>query len=614
MLYYFFAIAYILDAFLLALLVVFIILIVKLLKSLGQDFTLLEKMRLIPIFLTKHSHQAFLHHALKNKKGTYQAHYHKHAQTNKILKHLMHGALGFLMLKVLITGLIFWYIPKPTVAQPIKYSFTNQGFTSFSNGIYNLTQFENNAIFIAPGSLSGNYISQPIGTGKIAYNWQSLAWETDQVYNKRPEYPSTKIAVWSMDSLEYCADDLSHNYNCKIKNISLTNGLYQTKAYYFDGENSKAKIEANLSIKDSFTIGTWVKFDQDIFFGSEEQDYIFLSKGYGNYYIPKNPYQLKYNYYFGILNGALTFKYWVDDNQMHWGQVKNTNTNFSANRWYHLAVSYDSKSKAFKLYIDGIEYPAEITDYDDGALNHFPNTSPNLPTWIGGIGYLWMDNEEKMVDVLKGALEELFITNTAMNVLDLRKIINQTGEVYFQVRTSNSLPITGNFWGPGNRLDTYFTQNQADNLKFITPSKYLQYIAYLSRPIMNFNPKLFNVTVEYSDGKIEPTQNLKISLPTTSNGNKNSDTSRDVVKEKEALNLFISLFKTMPTSDQDWQFINLVAYDKNYQRDLIQEQKAITAFSKFYNKLPSNNFDWGIIHALAYSVKGQTLMTSWLKK
>ncbi|MCX6744840.1 MAG: hypothetical protein NTX82_04925 [Candidatus Parcubacteria bacterium] len=610
MLYYLFTIAYILDAFLLALLIVFIVLIIKLLKTLGQNFTLREKMRLIPIFLTKHSHYAFLHHAKKNDQGTYQAPFHKYTKLNITLKHLMHGALGFLMLKIIITGLIFWYIPKPTEAQPTRLTYNDKGFTSFSAGSYKLTQFENDAIFIAPGSYSGNYISQSIGDGKAEYNWQSLSWEADRVYNKRPDYPTGKIAVWSLDSLEYCSDSLSRTYNCKIKNIALTNGLYQTKAYYFDGENSKAKIEANLSFKDSFTIGTWVKFDEDILVGSAEQNYIFLGKGYGDYYIKKNPYQLKYNYYFGILDGALTFKYWSDDNPLHWGLVKDTNNNFTANRWYHLAVSFDSKTKSFKVFIDGIDHTEVVTDYDEGALNHFPNTGVNLPTWIGGIGYLWMDNEEKMVNVMKGTLDELFITNTAMNVLDLRKIINQSGEIYFQIRTSNTLPLVGNFWGPGGRLDTYFTQNQTDNLKFAPASKYLQYIAFFSRPITNFNPKLYSVTVEYSDGKIEQEQDLKISLSTIQT---NASSSRNITLEKEALGFYISIFKSLPQSDQDWQFINLFAYNKNYQRDLSQEQKAITAFNKFYKKLPQSSLDWSIIRVLSYSVKGQTLMANWLK-
>lgn len=618
MIYSLFVISYLLDAILLAFILIFIVLIIKLQNSLGQKFTFLETLKLIPLFLTNHIHHSFHHHAKKNSNGTFQVSYYNHAKLKKITKSLVHGTLGFLALKLILTGMIFWYIPKPTeaVAQPFKYTTFDQGFLSFNQGTRKLTDIINNTITISAGEYNGNYISKPLGDGQKEYYWQTLAWEADRKYNVRPEYPSSVVTAWSMDSLESCADTKSKTYNCKLKNITLTPGLYRSNAYTFDGDKSKAKIESNLSIKDSFTIGTWVKFTEDTMVGSAEQDYAFLAKGYGDYYNRKTAYQLKYNYFFGILDGALTFKYWSDDNQNHWGLIKDNNVNFSQNRWYHLAVTYDSKTKIFKLYIDGIEHSEVVADYDGGALNHYPNASVNLPSWIGGIGYLWMDNEEIMVDVLKGSLDELFVANTSMNILDIRNIVNQSGEVYFQVRTGNQLPLTGNFWGPDYRLDNYFTQTQVNNLNFLQPSKYLQYITYLSRPTTNFNPKLLNVTVEYTDTKVEQASNLKITLPTVAATNTQTGTTvttRNVSAEKDALNLFITLFKVMPASTEDWQFINLIAYNQGYTRDLNKEKNSLTGFNKYYKRLPNSNIDWGLIRALAYSTKGQTLLSSWLK-
>jgi hypothetical protein len=391
----------------------------------------------------------------------------------------------------------------------------------------------------------------------------------------------------------------------------LVPGLYRSSAYYFNGQDSKAKITAKLSFKDSFTLGAWAKFDENIINGSEGLNYTFLSKAYGDYHDRAKAYELTYDYYFGLKDGCLEFRYNTDNNKNHWVYARNNSFDFSPQQWYHFAVVVDSKNKTIKLYINGIDHTDESADYDGGAINHWPNFSGTYPTWLGGNGYRWMDDEEIMTDVMKGALEEIFVVNKTLNVLELRQIINQSGEIYFQVRAGNELPLMGNFWGPTGRNDSYFTDPKANDLKFLPPTKYLQYIAYFSRPITYFNPKLNNVSIDYYLNKPTKTNDLKIAVPADIPSP--TENTRNITLEKEALNLYSKFFKTLPANSDDWQFVNMLAYDKNYQRDLNKEKQAITAFYKYYKKLPATNLDWRIIHTLAYTSKGQILMQSWLK-
>ena len=610
MAYFLLTFSYLLDIILLILVFIFVLYISQLINTLGKEYKFIEKLKITPRLIIAKPINTFSKHAPKNNAGTFLASFYQHQKLTKQIKRILQGALGFLAIKLVIVSLIFLNIPRPGEAQPTpNMHYLANNYEIITKGKSTFTQWDNDGLNLQAGQYAGNYISPIIGDGKSYNLWQTLSWQTDRVYNKRPEYPLGTLAVWPMDSLENCADVNSRSYNCQLNKVALANGLYNSKAYYFNGLDSKAKINKTISFKDSFTIGAWVKFDKLIINRSEDKNFVIFAKGYGDY-TAANPYDLRYSIFFGIKKGSLELSYWSDDNKDHWVTARETNFNFEAGRWYYLAGIYDSKNKTIKLYIDGFDHTDYSADYDGGAINHAPNTQNSLPSWLGSVGYVWIDKEEKIINAFEGTLEEIFIINNTVNILDLRNIINQSGEIYFQVRTGDNLPLNGNFWGPDGQITSYFREPKSNNLSFLLPSKYLQYIAYITRPITSFNPKLNNISIDYFNNLSNKNEGLQIALPTEQNATTASQ--RNIAKEKEALNLFYKFFKTVPASEADWQFVNLIAYNQNYYRVLSKEQNALTGFVNYYHRLPKSDLDWGIIRALAYCDKGNLLLKTWL--
>jgi hypothetical protein len=610
MLYLLFTLSYLIDVVILIFFIVLILSLSRSIKSLGVNYSLIDKLKIAPHLVLLNSATTFKEYAQKNNDGTYQISFHQHKDLNYLLKKAIHSALGFIFIKIIIVSLILINIPRPSEAQPKQNQYQAKDYTSFSQGSFNQTVWEEDGITLKAGQLSGNYTSPVIGDGQSLNNWQTLAWQADRKYNQKPEYPKETIAVWNLDTLDNCAAT-SNTYKCQSSKIESIRGIYNSSAYNFDGFNSKTKISKDLNFNGSFTIGAWIKPSVNIINGSEEQNFVILAKGYGDY-ADKKPYAFRYNFFFGFKNGSLSLIFWPDSDQEHWVMGQNTKYMFEPSRWYHVAGVFDDKQKVMKIYIDGIEQTNLSADYDEGKINYSPNTKrDNFPSWIGGVGYRWQDKEEKIINVFKGALDEVFIANTAMNVLDIRNLVNQAGEIYFQVRTGENLPLMGAFWGPEGKATNYFTQPEANKLDFLSQSKYLQYIAFIARPNTNFSPKLSYVSLDY----LTPIQNEDYRITITSDKIISQvPAQKDIAKEKLAINVFVKYFQNIPQDSADWEFVHLVAYNKVNKRNLDKEIPSVIAFIKNLKRIPKNDLDWGLVKALAYSVKGGDLLKIWQKK
>ncbi|MCX6746437.1 MAG: LamG domain-containing protein [Candidatus Parcubacteria bacterium] len=610
MLYLFFLISYLLDFIILILFIFLFLRITQLIKSLGEKYSFGEKLHLAPELIVANPSATFDKYGQKNNKGTYLKSFEQYKKNSRTVKKIIQGTLGFLALKFIIISLIFLNIPRPGEAQPKFINALSQAndFQTFKNGTFTLTQWDKDGVTLQAGALSGNFISPVIGDGKNSNQWENLTWQTDKIYNQKPAWPKSTLAAWSLDSLTDCTASGFASFKCENKIIGLTKGIYNSSAYDFDGFNSKVKISQNLTFTGSFTIGAWIQPSVNIINGSEDINYAILTKAFGNY-MDKKPYALRYDYFFGFKNGSLALIFWPDSNQDHWVMAKNTKYNFAPARWYHVAGVYDDKAKTIKLYIDGVEQTTQALDYDGGKINYSPNTKDNFPTWIGCAGYRWLGNEEKIVNVFKGSLDEVFLNNSALGVLDIRNLVNLSGEIYFQVRTGNILPLTGPFWGPEGKQASYFFKPTPDNLDFLGQSKYLQYIAYFSRTNLDYFPKLNNVNVNYLTA--EPAD-FKISL-TNENIIPQIPEQRDLSKEKNAISLFFNFFKSQPKTSDDWNFVNFAAYNQANKRNLDQEIPAVIGYIKKMKKLPISDSDWGLVKALAYTDKGGLLLKNWQK-
>ncbi|MDD5340848.1 MAG: LamG domain-containing protein [Patescibacteria group bacterium] len=598
-----------LDLILLILLIVLIIGIFQLTKSLKREYGLIQKLRVAPKLIAAKPDKIFEQHVDRDLNGTFLASYNKHKESSKLIKRLMAGTAAFLAIKLVVVSLIFLQIPKPSDAQSKYYSalYMASTFNTFTKGTYTLAQWDNDGIDLKPGQLDGNYISVPIGSANAISQWKNLSFKTDRPYGQAPILKNL-IATWPLNSLNQCAEAKS-KYTCAVQDVVLADGIYETDAYRFDGFRSTVKIEQNVSPAGSFTVAAWIRPAQFILNGNENQNYTIFAKAYGDY-TAKTPYAFRYQLFFGIRNGSLTLQYWSDTNPEHWVKVQNNKFNFDADRWYHVAGIYDATNKSLELYIDGIEQSNVLIDYDGGKIDHAPNFKENLPSWIGSSAFRWTDGQEKSVDVFNGTIDHVVLANSVMPLNDIRNLVYSAGRIIFQVRTGDTLPLNGIFFGPKGDPTQFFTNSTANDLSFLPSSKYLQYMCYLSRPDTNFNPKLVNIYIDY----LTMEQESDFQISSVNGVNNGSNISRDPVKEKEANDLFYKFFGYKPKSEADQQFVNLLAYGQVSSRNLTLEQSGLSAFVKHYKRLPKSDLDWRLVRALAYCPKGTELLNAWLGK
>ena len=602
MLYLLFTISFLLDVIILILAILISFSLWQILKSLGHGYNLFEKIKITPDIIVDKSSISFDKYAKKDNNGTFQISFNKHRELSSQIKKFVKGTIGFLTIKLIILALIFLNIPRPGAGQNppqmVSAFLQASSYTDFAKGTFKMTQWDDDGLTLQAGQLYGSYISQPIGDGKSINQWKNLSWTMDGNYNQRPDYPKGTLAAWTLDGLDNCAAATFKNYKCETSRLELTKGLYNSNAYKLDGFLSKAKVSQNLTFSGSFTISAWINPSVNIINGSEDQNYVILAKAFGDY-MDKKPYELRYDYYFGIKNGSLALIFWPDSNKDHWVMAKNTKFNFAPGDWYHVAGVFDDKAKTIKLYIDGVEQTTMSADYDGGKINYSPNTKDNFPTWIGSVGYRWLGNEEKIINVFNGSIDEVFITNTVMGILDIRNLVKQASEITLAVRTGDVLPLGGDFFGPDSKRTVYFTNPKVNDLNFLSSSKYLQYIVFFSRPNTGVEPKITNVAVDYLT-TAEP--NLKTALQDNSaNANLNLNQPRNPIKEKQAADLFLKFFNKKPVSDTDNKIVSIIAYNQDpVQRDLTKERGALKVFVNKMKRLPKTDLDWGVIKALAY--------------
>ena len=113
------------------------------------------------------------------------------------------------------------------------------------------------------------------------------------------------------------------------------------------------------------------------------------------------------NYWFGIENDELVFGFWAEGS---FRTVSTPSSNLQADRWYHLAASFDDATDEVRLYVDGME--AHV-----GAITFAPTTE-TADVWIGHSvdGEYWT-----------GSLDDIRIYNTVLSSGEILALAKETG-------------------------------------------------------------------------------------------------------------------------------------------------------------------------------------------
>ena len=82
----------------------------------------------------------------------------------------------------------------------------------------------------------------------------------------------------------------------------------------------------------------------------------------------------------------------------------------------------------------------------------------------------------------------------------------------------------------------------------------------------------------------------------------NIPAKRDLRLEKQAIQIYVKLFKRLPKTTPDWISVNYLAYGGTVaERDLKLEKQALIRYGQIYRRLPKIANDWRIVHALGYA-------------
>ena len=113
------------------------------------------------------------------------------------------------------------------------------------------------------------------------------------------------------------------------------------------------------------------------------------------------------NYWFGIENDELVFGFWAAGS---FQTVSTPSSNLQADRWYHLAATFDDATDEVRLYVDGAE--AHV-----GAIAFAPTTE-TADVWIGhsADGEYWT-----------GSLDDIRIYNTVLSSGEILALAKETG-------------------------------------------------------------------------------------------------------------------------------------------------------------------------------------------
>ncbi|MDT0559099.1 LamG-like jellyroll fold domain-containing protein, partial [Ichthyenterobacterium sp. W332] len=204
--------------------------------------------------------------------------------------------------------------------------------------------------------------------------------------------------------------------DCSFDDVEVT--IDNCNTVDFDGSDDYATFGDNFDRSSDFSFEVWVK--PELFSGIQS----IISKRDAN--------NLNTGYDLRLSNDVLSFN-WNNSG------VVSCPYNLTTNRWYHVAVTFSSN--AYRLYIDGI-----LVNTTGGAI-----PSPNTNKFLFGA----MDTNTLPTHYFNGWIDEIRIWNTALNVDQIREMMNQQIQSNGNLVRGEIVPldISGLNW---TNLDGYY--------------------------------------------------------------------------------------------------------------------------------------------------------------
>ena len=248
--------------------------------------------------------------------------------------------------------------------------------------------------------------------------------------------------------------------------------------YSFDGTNDYINMEASLfpPVPAQLTAIAWAK---TMIAGSpsDSEDHLIFYHGWDG----------EFNIGQGHSDDTFFFSYdyTADNQQTHaWDGVA-SNTIAVNDKWYHIAVIWDSISDKAQLFVNGVldNEKALQPNWDlwDSTTYH-PTTIGAKADWDGDRVALW-----------NGNIDEVAIYNKVLSPSEILNIYEQgVLNLLVQARSCDDPNCNGEDWSPQSFTDA------ANNILSVSDNRYFQYKVNFNSEDTVYTPILKDVTVGYT--------------------------------------------------------------------------------------------------------------------
>ncbi len=354
----------------------------------------------------------------------------------------------------------------------------------FDEGSYTTTQsIPAGSVQLDSAQNSGAYTSKVFDAGKTA-KWSNISWGEPLPYKEHLEPDGTSCqdsgvkGLWYLDESSGTAKDSSYcgkNGN----NAGATQGADGKikTAYSFDGVNDYINMEASLfpPVPAQLTTMAWAKTMETNNPQNGEDHLIFYHGWDGEFNIGQG--QLDDTFFF-------SYDYTPDNQQTHaWDGVA-SNTYAVEDRWYHIAVIWDSISDKAQLFVNGIldnekalQPNWELWD----STTYHPTTIGAKADWDGARVALW-----------NGNIDEVAVYNKVLSPSEILNIYKQgILNLYVEVRSCDDPNCDGESFSGS------FTNSSTQDLN-VPDNRYIQYRVNFESEDLSYTPLLEEVAVGYT--------------------------------------------------------------------------------------------------------------------
>src|SRR3989344_3551273 len=377
----------------------------------------------------------------------------------------------------LIFGIILFLLILLFTIMIYAASFSDISQSNFNNGTYANTSYNGSAVVLVGSNLSGTFASRVFDAVSVS-SWDNFSASFNIPAKEYIYAVDNQADVWNSSDSAVTWNLVKDDYNNGDGN-GVTTSFFNKSGSYF--------IIFNQDVWRSKNSGrNWSKVTTD------------FNGGNGNIF------GLVVNNSNTLIAADAAADIWISVNQgVNWTLIKDDYNGAAGNNVDDMAI--DSSNNLYLLDVQDVWKSSDsgvtwskVNDDFNGAGDAQAGQAITIDSQ--GNVYVVDGGEDVFKSTDGGAtfIKTIADLNTASNgaVSTITSIL-KTANVTFQVKTcSLSNCSDGNFVGPGNSTDTFFT-NSFNNLSSLNlTGRYFQYKVYLTREDSGIAPQLYNVSIE----------------------------------------------------------------------------------------------------------------------